>query len=419
MNTLIKNAIIVDASSPQNGKPVDIFIQKGKIQKIDFNINESADTIIEAEDLHVSIGWCDLFSDLADPGLEYRETIESGATAAAKGGYSDICIVPNTQPTIDQKSSVEYIKHKSKDLAVHIHPLGAISPNCDGKALAELYDMKMSGAIAFTDGWHPMQAPGVLVKALQYVKSFKGLIIQIPDEKSIQPSGLMHEGIVSTQMGLLARPSLSEDIAVNTNIQLSEYAGSKIHLTGISSKEGIERIRQQKQVGAQVTCSVTPYHLFFTDEDLRSYDSNLKVFPVIRSASDQAALIDAVNDGTVDCIASHHRPQHSDHKELEFEYAKNGMIGLQTTYAVLNKIVNQNQSKIVDLLAINPRKILGLEMPEIKEGATACLTLFQPNKKWTFTKEENASISKNSAFFDVEFTGKPLGIINNQHVFIS
>ena len=245
MNTLIKNAILVDASSPLNGKSVDIFIQKGIIQKIDSNINESADTIIEAEDLHVSIGWCDLFSDFADPGLEYRETLESGANAAAKGGYTDVCIVPNTQPTMDQKSSVEYIKHKSKGLAVHIHPLGAISPNCDGKAIAELYDMKMSGAVAFTDGWYPMQASGVLVKALQYVKSFKGLIIQIPDDKNIQPAGLMHEGIVSTQMGLLARPSLSEDIAVNTNIQLSEYADSKIHLTGISSKEGIERIRQQ------------------------------------------------------------------------------------------------------------------------------------------------------------------------------
>ena len=419
MNTLIKNVKLIDVSSPYNGKSVDIFIQNGIIQKIDISINEKADLVIEEDDLHVSIGWCDIFSDFADPGFEYRETITSGTQAAAKGGYTDVCIVPNTQPALDQKATVEYVLHKSKGLAVNVHPLGAISPNCEGKALAELYDMQLSGAVAFTDGWHPLQATGILVKALQYIKSFNGLIIQIPDDKSIQPSGLMHEGIVSTQMGFLARPSLSEDIAINTNVQLSEYANSKIHLTGISSKKGIERIREQKQQGATVSCSVTPYHIWFTDEDLRAYDTNLKVFPVIRTQLDKQALVAAILDGTVDCMASHHRPQHTDNKELEFEYAKNGMIGLQTTYAVLNTVLANHPQKCVDLLAINPRKIIGLPIPKIQAGEPACLTLFQPNKKWKFTKQENASISNNSAFFEIEFTGKPLGIINNRQVIIS
>ena len=419
MNTLIKNVKIVDTLSAYNGKSVDIFIQNGIIKKIGTSINEKATVVIEEEDLHVSIGWCDIFSDFADPGFEFRETITSGTQAAAKGGYTDVCIVPNTQPALDQKATVEYVLHKSKGMAVNVHPLGAISPNCEGKAIAELYDMKLSGAVAFTDGWQPMQATGVLVKALQYVKSFKGLIIQIPDDKSIQPSGLMHEGIVSTQMGFLARPSLSEDIAINTNVQLSEYADSQIHLTGISSQKGIERIREQKQNGAAVSCSVTPYHIWFTDEDLRTYDTHLKVFPVIRTQADRQALVAAIQDGTVDCIASHHRPQHTDNKELEFEYAKNGMIGLQTTYAVLNTVMPNHLQKCVALLAVNPRKIIGLPIPKIQEGEPACLTLFQPHKKWKFTKQENASISKNSAFFDIELTGKPWGIINNHQLIIS
>ncbi|MBK7097689.1 MAG: hypothetical protein IPH58_04175 [Sphingobacteriales bacterium] len=277
MNILIKQAKIIDPTSPHNGQTADILISKGIILRIGKNLNIKAEKIIEEKGLHVSPGWTDIFSDFADPGYEYRETLVSGANAAAKGGYTDVCVIPNTKPVADQKAVIEYIVQKSKNLPATIHPLGAISKNIEGKELAEMYDMKLSGAIAFTDGVKPMQSAGVFVKALQYVKSFDGVIIQLPDDKSINPNGLMNEGITSTRMGLLGRPEITEEIFVSRDIKLAAYAASKLHLTGISVGASIKLIKEAKKKGDEISCSVTPYHLFFCDEDLISYDTNLKV----------------------------------------------------------------------------------------------------------------------------------------------
>ncbi|HUN04409.1 MAG TPA: dihydroorotase, partial [Niabella sp.] len=239
MNILIKQAKIIDPTSPHNGQTADILISKGIILRIGKNLNVKADRIIEEKGIHVSPGWMDICLDFADPGFEYRETLVSGANAAAKGGYTDVCVIPNTKPVADQKAVIEYIVQKSKDLPATIHPLGAISKNTEGKELAEMYDMKLSGAIAFTDGVKPMQSAGVLVKALQYVKLFDGVIIQLPDDKSINPNGLMNEGITSTRMGLLGRPEIAEEIFVARDIKLAAYAASKLHLTGISVEASI------------------------------------------------------------------------------------------------------------------------------------------------------------------------------------
>lgn len=420
MNILIKKAVIVDPTSPFNGQTADILISKGIISSIGKNLKTRANKTIELEGLHVSPGWIDIFCDFADPGYEHRETLESGANAAATGGFTDVCVIPNTKPAIDQKSTVEYIVQKAKNLAVNIHPLGSVTRGAEGKELAEIYDMKLSGAIAFTDGTKPLQSAGVLVKALQYVKSFGGVVIQVPDDKSISPGGIVNEGITSTQLGLPGRPEIAEEVLVARDIKLNEYAESKLHITGVSTQQTIKLIKEAKGKKNSVTCSATPYHLFFCDEDLTTYDTNLKVNPPLRNSKDRKALQNAVIDGAVDCITSHHLPHDTDEKVIEFEYAKNGMIGLQTSYAVANTALEGiSQERLVELFAINSRKILGLEVPTITEGAKASLTLFNPTQKWSLQKQAVQSLSANSPFIGVELTGKPLGIIHNNKIIIN
>ncbi|MFV0607352.1 MAG: dihydroorotase [Niabella sp.] len=421
MNTLIKNAVIIDPNSKYNGQIADILISKGVITTIGKNLNVKANQIIEQKGLHVSPGWMDIFADFADPGYEYRETLESGANAAAAGGFTDVCVIPNTQPAIDQKSVVEYIIQKGKSLPITVHPLGCITRKCEGTELAEMYDMKMSGAVAFTDGTKPVQSAGVMVKALQYVKPFNGVVIQLPDDRSISPGGLVNEGIPSTRLGLPGRPEIAEEILIHRDIKLNEYAGSHIHFTGISTQQSVKAVKDARSRKINISCSATPYHLFFCDEDLATYDTNLKVNPPLRNSKDRKALQKAVMEGLVDCITSHHTPYNNDHKVVEFEAAKNGMIGLQTAYAVINTVLNGiSQEKIVELMAINPRKILGLAIPSIQEGNEASLTLFNPAQKWGLQKKDILSLSSNSPFTGIELTGKPVGIfhkkkfINNQ-----
>ena len=420
MKVLIKQAKIISPSSPFNGKIKDILITNGIITQIDDEITEKAEKIIVQTALNVSIGWMDIFSNFADPGHEYKETLETGAKAAAAGGFTDVMVLPNTNPVIHNKSQVEYIVQKSKSLAVTIHPIGAVTKNADGKDLAEMYDMQQSGAIAFGDGTNSIQSAGLLLKALQYVKSFDGTVIQIPDDKSIGTNGLINEGIVSTQLGLPGKPTIAEELLVARDIKLARYTDSKLHFTGVTSAKSIEYIKRAKDGGINVSCSVTPYHLFFTDKDMQDYDTNLKVNPPLRIEQDRQALLKAVADGTVDCIASHHFPQNRDSKICEFEYAKEGMIGLESLFGVLGKLATWNLElgidKLVNILAVNPRKIFGLQIPEIKEGAAACLTLFNTDEEYIFDEKMIKSKSKNSPFIGKKLKGKVIGIINKGKV---
>jgi dihydroorotase len=420
MKLLIKQALIADKHSSFNGLQKDILIEHGSITDIADKIQCETDEVIDQKSLIISPGWVDIFTHFNDPGFEYKETLESGANAAASGGFTTVFVIPNTQPVISNKAQVEYVVQKTRTLPVQIIPLGAVTKNAEGKELAEMYDMRQSGAIAFTDGWNPIQTPGILLKALQYVKSFNGVIIQVPVDDSIAKHGLMHEGISSTRLGLPGVPSISEELMVARDIELAKYTASRVHFCSVSTARSIELITKAKADGVSVTCSVTPYHLFFSDEDLYDYDTNLKVNPPLRTKADVTALRKAVETGLVDCISSHHLPQDWDNKTCEFEYAKHGMIGLETCYSVINTIFPKMPvDDLIALLSSNAKHIFNLQPTTIDRGEAADLTLFDREVSYTFKKEHIKSKSANTAFLDAALTGKVIGTIHKDRVYLN
>lgn len=420
MHILLKSARIVAPLSPLHGQTQDILIKDGIITDIAGSIAAGDAQVIQGENLHVSAGWMDVFAHFCDPGQEYKEDLNSGADAAAKGGFTTVMIVPNTQPALHTKTQIEYVLSKTRYGVVNVLPIGAISKNLEGASLAEMYEMRQTGAVAFSDGLKPVQSSGILLKALQYVKAFNGTIIQIPDDTSISGHGLMHEGIFSTRLGMPGKPAIAEEIMVRRDIELAKYTDSNIHFTGVSTRQGIELIAAAKAQGLKVTCSVTPYHLLFTEADLMTYDSFLKVNPPLRSQDDVDALREAVKNGTVDCIATHHQPQDWDAKQVEFEYAKNGMIGLESCFSILRTALpDLSIDKLTDLLSAAPRKIFGLPQLTLEKGAPANLTCFEPDAAYTFTDKNIASKSKNTPVLGKALKGTVTAVINNKQVHLS
>ena len=417
MDILLRQVRIIDPSSPFHQQQVDILIQNGKIGQIG-NIDSNATRELQINGLHVSPGWVDVYANFCDPGMEYKETLVTGAHASAAGGFTDVMVLPNTMPVLHNKSLVEYIVQKSKQLPVNIHPIGAITKNAEGKELAEMYDMHESGAVAFSDGTNTIQSSGILLKALQYLKAIDKTVIQVPDDKAISATGLMNESVESTRLGLPGKPAIAEELMVQRDIELAKYTNSKIHLTGISTAKSIDLIKAAKKEGISVTCSVTPYHVCFCDEDLAGYDTNLKVNPPLRSRIDREAIRAALLDGSIDCIATHHLPQDTDHKVVEFEYADYGMTGLETCFAAIHTCMpGLPVEKLVDLMSVNPRRIFGLENLSITTDAAASLTLFLPSEQWTVKTLQTKSA--NTPFIGRELTGKAIGIINKDKLFLN
>ncbi|MCG9898536.1 MAG: dihydroorotase [Hydrotalea sp.] len=410
MKFFIRQATIIDPSSSFHLQTIDLRITNGIISEMGDALSPSPDEEqIEFPELMISPSWVDTLADYAEPGEEHRETLCSGSEAAITGGFGHVFLVPNTTPVVDQKTQVSYIVNASKQLPIQLYPLGAISQGTEGKTLAEMYDMHHAGAVAFSDGIHPVQSPGLFSKALQYVKAFKGVVVQIPITKSLSEHGLMHEGVVSTQMGLPGIAAIAEDLIVARDLELLAYTNSRLHIAGISTSTSVERIRAAKKAGLHVTCSVAPYHLYYIDADLDGYNSSLKVNPPLRTASDRAALQEAVLDGTIDCIASFHIPQHWDAKTCEFEYAAWGMAIQELCFqTVISSIPTITAEKLVQIFSLNPRKIFGLADTHIHVGQKADLTLFSFAGNTQINSSTQKSKGVNNPLLNIELKGTVL-----------
>jgi dihydroorotase len=415
MDILLKQVKLIDKRSTFHKKKVDILIEKGIISKINKSIKAPAKTKIWAEkNTHVSIGWFDIGTQLGEPGFEQRETIESATRAAIKGGYTGIACFPNTNPVLDQQSSVSFIINKANTQPIDIYPIGAVSKSCDGKEIAEMVDMHHAGAIAFSDGDHPLHHSGILLRALEYSKSFNGLIINKPANKEIQSNGLIHEGEISIQLGMSGIPSIAESLTVHRDCELCAYANGRLLIHSISAKESLKEIKSYKKKGLHIDASISYLNLVYTDKELTGFDANLKVLPPLRSESDRKALLKALSNGEVNVITSNHQPIEPELKEKEFFYSPFGAIGLQTSFSAVNTYCKNDieLETIINALSAGPRSVLGLDIPQISVGSVANLTLFDPKEKWVFSKDKNQSNSVNSPFINHEFVGKVQGIIH-------
>ncbi|MFK7937114.1 MAG: dihydroorotase family protein [Saprospiraceae bacterium] len=414
---LIKQAKIIAPGSANHQQIRDILIEKGQITQIAQTIKADDAQQIAVDNLHVSPGWFDTWVQVGDPGFEHREDLDSIVATAAAGGFTAITCLPNTQPVIESKSQVLYIKNRTQYAPIEVYPIGAISEHAAGKDITEIYDMQAAGAIAFSDGKNAMQDGGLLMRSLQYVKKFNGLIINHPFSRSVAAGGQLHEGAVSTMLGIKGVPSLAEELMVVRDIYLAEYTDSRLHIANISTERSVDLIRQAKEKGIKITASVAILNLLHTDQDLLEFNSNLKVSPPLRSEEDRQALIRGVKDGIIDMITSNHVPVEEEGKKLEFAYATSGAIGLQTAFAALREI-DLSLDTIINALAIRPREIFGIATAVVETNATANLTLFQPNRKWTFRPSDNLSKSANTSLLNRSFNGSVLGIIKGENIVI-
>jgi dihydroorotase len=415
MNLLIKQATVVNTQSPHHGKTVDILIERGVITQIKKNIvPEKGIKTIEEEGLCVSAGWVDMQANFCDPGHEHKETLDNGLKTAAKGGFTGVCVMSGTNPPLHNKAQIEYVVNRAKGNLADVFPIGTISQNQEGVDLSEMYDMKLAGAIAFSDHKKAVKDAGLILRALQYSANINSFIITHADDKTISQGGQMNEGVVSTRLGLKGIPALAEELMVQRNLQILEYAGGKIHFPTISTKGSIELIKKAKANGLSVTCGVAAHQLLLDDTELEGFDTNYKVNPPLRTKEDVNALKRALENGTIDVVVSDHYPQDIESKDLEFDLADNGMVTLQTVFNCLVTGVSRiSPEKIGECLAENPRAILGLEPVVIKEDQDANLTLFTLSGKTSFLDKNIVSKSKNTPFIGKTMNGKVIGAINN------
>ncbi|MEQ3690444.1 MAG: dihydroorotase [Flavobacterium sp.] len=410
-NIVLKNATIIDPKSAFHKQIVDIKIQDGKIIEIGKNLASDANFIEIVEDnLHVSQGWMDSSVSFGEPGFEDRETIANGLKVAAKSGFTAVALQPNSFPVIDNQSQIRFVLDKAKNNATDLYPIGALTNGSEGNDLAELFDMKNAGAIAFGDYNKAIQNANIQKIALQYVQDFDGLVINYCQDNNIKGKGIVHEGQVSTKLGLKGIPTLAEELHIARNLFLLEYTGGKMHIPTISTIKSIELIKEAKAKGLQVTCSVAVHQLVLSDDKLEGFDSRYKVAPPLRDEATRKALIEAALDGTIDCITSDHNPLDIEHKKLEFDLAKDGTIGLESAFGALQTVL---PLEVVIEKLTSVKSIFGIEENAVEVGATANLSLFNTNSNWTFTKENILSKSKNSAFLGQTMKGKALGIFNN------
>ncbi len=446
MQLLIRSARVVDAASSFDGQVCDILVDNGLIREIGVDLSVDAGIrVIEADNLHVSPGWVDMRVSAQDPGYEHKEDLTSVCRAAAAGGFTDIALLPNTQPVVDAKGTLGYVRHMAEGHPVRVHVIAAITKKAAGEDFTEMLDLHHAGAIAFSDGHHPLQNPDLLLKTLQYLQPVNGLLMNRPEETLLTRFGQMHEGVQSTLLGLKGMPALAEELMLERDLRLLDYVlggegrkggkeeGKKgeertadsapfslsssppfllslLHFSTISTARSVELIRQAKAQGMPVSCDVAAHQLVFDDSALAGFDTNLKVNPPFRSPDDVAALWTGLADGTIDALVSDHTPQDVESKNLEFDQAEFGITGLETVFAA---VITHNRDlplgQLIAKLTTCPRQILRLPAVRIDDGQPATLTLFDPAGTWTY--DRTFSKSKNSPFLGQTLTGCVIGTV--------
>lgn len=411
---LIRSAKIADPTSPENGKIRDILIQDGVIARLGDNIRARGVEEIDASGAFASPGWLDMHTNIGDPGFETKEDFISGTAAAAAGGFTGIMLMPNTNPPLHSKSEIDYVQSRTRDLPVNVYPVGCISYRREGKDIAEMFDMHLAGAVAFSDGNRPVADTGLMMRAQMYVNGFGGLIISYAEDRGIAGNASVNEGVASILLGMKGIPALAEEAMLSRDISLAGYNNTRLHFTCVSTAGAVELIRAAKKKGLPVTADVAAHHLLLDDTFLEGFDSNYKVKPPLRGKADIRALRQGLKDGTIDAVCSQHTPHEEEYKEVEFETAAFGISALETAYPVFNMAMGKGFSveKTVEKLALNPRKILGLAVPEIRKGAPAEITLFDPSREWVLDKRGMHSKGKNSPFVGSRLRGKVLAVIN-------
>ncbi|MEL0456801.1 dihydroorotase [Flavobacteriaceae bacterium SZ-1-7] len=415
MNILIKSATIIDPKSDFHNTTQDILIEKGQITKIANSIkNPKNYQEVKLENLHISQGWFDSSVSFGEPGFEERETIKNGLKTAASSGFTAVAVNANTNPVIDTNSDIAFLKSKAQNHAVTLLPIGALTTGSNGTDLAELFDMGTAGAVAFYDYHKPISNPNLMKIALQYASNFNGLVCSFPQENKIAGHGVMNEHITSTKLGLKGIPALAEELQVARDLFLLEYTGGKLHIPTISTAKSVELIREAKSKKLDVTCSVAVHNLYFTDEALSDFNTHFKVLPPLRTQTDVDALIEAVKDGTIDMVTTDHNPIDVEQKKVEFDRADYGTIGLESAFGALQNCFTTK--KTIDILTRGKSRF-GLENTPINIGNAANMTLFNPDTKSTFKKDDIISKSKNAIFENETLKGIVYGIVaNNQLV---
>ena len=413
MKILIQSATILSSNSPFHKKKKNVLIHNGRITEVS-DKKSTADKVIDATGMILSVGWFDLGTYVGDPGYEQKEDVSSVLKTAAAGGFTELAVLPNTNPPVQSKNEISYLTNGNDNRLVQLHAIASVTRNNKGEELTEMIDLHENGAVAFTDGLKPIWHTDIFLKALQYVQKFNGLLIDHPEDSWLNSFGQMHEGLQSTMLGLKGMPRIAEELALSRNIELLQYTGGRVHFARLSTAKSIELVKAAKKRGLKVSCDVTGYQPLLDDSLLDNFDTNYKVNPPIREKADREALIKGLNDGTIDVLCSGHLPQDDESKNLEFDLADFGMTNLQTFASNLTTLsASVNWEDLIEKVTTAPRILLDREVPVLDVDQKANLTLIDPEHVWTLDAKSNLSKSKNSPWFGKQIKGKAVAVFNN------
>ena len=402
---VLQGGTILDPLSGRSTKG-NVVIEHNKIKSVGSAGGAKGETMIDCSGLVITHGFCDVHVHFREPGREDKETLQTGSRAALAGGFTRVCIMPNTSPPLDSPESIRFVVEKAEECPVHIHPIGAITKGQKGQELTEVQAIISEGAVALSDDGLPISDAQVMRLALEYTSMFDKPVINHAEDECLRNNGLMHEGEISTRLGLAGNPSLAEAIMIQRDLELANMIQTKLHVPHVTSASGAANIRRMKKLNSNITAEVTPHHLFFNDQALLEYNTNFKVSPPIRAENDRKELIKAVKDGTFDCIATDHAPHTIEEKEATFELAPFGMIGLESCFGAVNKVLDMPLKELLKLLTVNPRRVMGFEEDLFTIGCAAELTIIDPDQEWIFKEQNIYSKSRNTPFIGEKLKGK-------------